>query len=63
LSNLLDFSAKTKAKISIYSYFASELLSKAELNIITNVFKELDKDGDGVLNKQELYECFKHYLP
>lgn len=63
LENMLGFNAKTNAKISIYSYFSSELLSKAELNIITNVFKELDKDGDGILKYRELVQCITKYLP
>ncbi|TNV80916.1 hypothetical protein FGO68_gene14120 [Halteria grandinella] len=63
LTNFLQFSAKSKAKISIYSYFTSELLSKAELNIITSVFKELDKDGDGVLKYRELMDSYKKYAP
>lgn len=58
LKNLLHFRADSKAKIAIYSYFSSELLSKAELNVITSVFKQLDQDGDGILDYEELVKSY-----
>lgn len=42
LLNLLHFEAKTKAKVSVYQYFASELLSNQERLVITRAFKSLD---------------------
>jgi len=42
LMNLMHFQAKTKAKVSVYQYFASELLSNQERLVITRAFKLLD---------------------
>ena len=42
LINLMHFQAKTKAKVSVYQYFASELLSNQERLVITRAFKLLD---------------------
>jgi hypothetical protein len=42
LMNLMHFQAKTKAKVSVYQYFASELLSNQERLVITQAFKLLD---------------------
>lgn len=42
LLNLLHFEAKSKAKVSVYQYFASELLSNQERLVITRAFKSLD---------------------
>lgn len=42
LMNLMNFEANSKAKVSVYQYFASELLSNQERLVITRAFKSLD---------------------
>ncbi len=58
LENLLHFEASSIEKIAVYSYFSKELLSKNELNLISSVFKALDRDGDGTLNYDEMIGNF-----
>ena len=60
--NLLHFEAKSKAKISVYQYFASELLSNQERLVITRAFKLLDEEGDGELKLAEIKVGIKNYL-
>jgi Ca2+-binding EF-hand superfamily protein len=38
-------------------------MSTAELNLITKVFKDLDKDGDGILNANDILLSIKEYCP
>lgn len=54
MKNLLNFRATSVAKISTYKFFASELLSNNERQVITRAFKSLDKEGDGELGTGEI---------
>lgn len=47
--------------ISIYSFFASEMLNKTELGVVTNVFKALDNEGDGMIGIEEALKCFTRF--
>lgn len=61
LKNLVNFRAIEQEMVAIYSFFASELLSKSELNVVTAVFKALDVEGDGLLGIKELKESLEKY--
>ena len=61
LTNFSTFTAKNRAKVSIYSFFAKELLSKGELAVVTTVFKSLDREGDGRLSVDELLSKYQEY--
>lgn len=63
LNNILEFTAKSLGKISIYSYFAKELLTKDEQTVVSKIFKKLDKEGDGTMSVIELVKSVKKYLP
>ena len=63
LYNILEFTAKSLGKISIYSYFAKELLTKDEQTVVSKIFKKLDKEGDGTMSVIELVKSVKKYLP
>jgi hypothetical protein len=54
IMNLMHFHAESKAKVSVYQYFASELLSNQERLVITRAFKLLDQEGDGELGADEI---------
>lgn len=58
LSNLKTFRADQKLKQATFAFIASQLLSKAEKENLAKIFKAIDKNGDGKLSKQEIYEGY-----
>ena len=61
LINLAKFKANSIEKITVYSFFSQELMTKTEQEIIGDIFKILDKDGDGELLLEELKDGFNEY--
>lgn len=61
LINLAKFKANSIEKITVYSFFSQELMTKTEQEIIGDIFKILDKDGDGELLLEELKDGFNKY--
>lgn len=63
LKNLLSFQANTLEKVTVYNFFQQELSTKAEMRMMTNIFKLLDEDGDGELILAELQASYnnEHY--
>ncbi len=62
LDNLNDFEADFTLKQATYAFIGAQLLSKAERDNLSKVFKAFDKDGDGKLSKQELQDGYnEHY--
>jgi hypothetical protein len=47
--------------MSVYKFFASELLSSHELKMVNKIFKALDIEGDGELSSKEIMEAFIEY--
>jgi calcium-dependent protein kinase len=62
LSNLKTFRADQKMKQATFAYIASQLLSKAEKENLAKIFKALDKNGDGKLSKEEIYEGYEQFF-
>lgn len=60
LTNLSKFRAEEKIKQATIAYIASQLLSKKEKESLANVFKALDKNGDGMLSKEEIQEGYEN---
>jgi len=58
LSNLKTFRADQKLKQATFAFIASQLLSKSEKENLSKIFKTLDKNGDGKLSKEEIYEGY-----
>lgn len=52
---------KNKLKAVVYTYIASQLYSNKDKEKLLKAFREMDKDGDGVLGKEELLQVFKNY--
>lgn len=59
--NLVKFKAESIEKITVYSFFSQELMTKTEQEIVGDIFKILDKDGDGELLFKELMDGFETY--
>lgn len=59
LKNLLYFKAENQLQRAIMLYFVTFYDLKEEKKKLTEVFKSLDKDGDGTITKEELVEGLK----
>lgn len=59
LTNLSKFRAEEKIKQATIAYIASQLLSKKEKESLASVFKAFDKNGDGMLSKEEIKEGYE----
>lgn len=42
----------------MYTYIASQLYSNKDKDNLLRVFREIDKDGDGVIERNELVNVF-----
>lgn len=62
LSNLKSFRADQKMKQATFAYIASQLLSKAEKENLAKIFKALDKNGDGKLSKEEIFDGYEQFF-
>lgn len=60
LKTIQDFNTKTKFEQSVYHFFVNQLASKEEKESLTNLFKTLDKNSDGVLSYDELLYAYKY---
>lgn len=49
-------------KQATFSYIASQLLSKQEKEKLSKLFKDIDKNGDGKLSKEEIIEGYDKYF-
>ena len=58
LSNLKTFRADQKLKQATYAFIASQLLTKSEKENLAKIFKAIDKNGDGKLSKQEIFDGY-----
>jgi len=54
LTNLGKFNATSKLKQATFAFIASQLLSKQERENIDKVFRAMDTNGDGKLDKKEI---------
>ena len=54
MRDLAGFSTQGKLQRAIYAYIVSQYMDNALLNKLREVFRNLDKDGDGYLSKLEV---------
>lgn len=59
LDNMKKFHAERKLQQAALTYIVNHLLSKEEKNELLELFQSFDKNGDGVLSKEELIEGYK----
>jgi calcium-dependent protein kinase len=62
LNNMKRFHAERKLQQAALTYIVNHLLSKEEKNELLELFQAFDKNGDGVLSKEEIYEGYKNIL-
>lgn len=62
LTNLQNFNAKSKLKQATYAFIASQLLSKQEKEQIDKVFRAMDLNGDGKLQKDEIKQGYAEFF-
>jgi len=59
LKNLSDFSTRNKLKQAILTFIVTQITTQQEKEELQKTFLSLDKDGNGVLTKEELVEGYK----
>ena len=62
LQNLKGFRADQRLKQATYAYIASQLLTKGEKENLSKIFKSIDKNGDGKLDKEEILEGYDKFF-
>ena len=62
LSNLKHFRADQKLKQATFAFIATQLLSKSEKENLAKIFKALDKNGDGKLSKEEIFDGYENFF-
>ena len=62
LSNLGKFNATSKLKQATFAFIASQLLSKQERENIDKVFRAMDTNGDGKLDKKEIQSGYLEFF-
>ena len=62
LTNLQNFNAQSKLKQATYAFIASQLLSKQEKEQIDKVFRAMDLNGDGKLQKDEIKKGYAEFF-
>merc|ERR1719453_1017300 len=62
LTNLQSFNAQSKLQQATFAFIASQLLSKQEKEQIDKVFRAMDLNGDGKLQKNEIKQGYAQYF-
>jgi len=62
LTNLQSFNAQSKLKQATFAFIVSQLLSKNEREQVDKVFRAMDRNGDGVLTKEEIKAGYLEYF-
>ena len=61
LSNMKKFTAKWKLQQATLAYMVLHLTSSEEQGGLLKIFQSLDKNGDGVLSRDEIREAYSTY--
>ena len=55
---LSQFNSSCKLKSAVNSFIASQLMSHNDIKALKDSFRAIDKNGDGKLSREELYDCY-----
>ncbi|CAD8178920.1 unnamed protein product [Paramecium octaurelia] len=58
LSKLQDFDSKNKLKYAIFQFITVQVVTNQEKTDLLKIFQEIDKNGDGTVSKDELYQAY-----
>jgi calcium-dependent protein kinase len=61
LRNLSKFNTESKLQRATLAFIVSQLMSSDELNTLQNVFRDIDKNGDGMLSVEEIQLAMENY--
>lgn len=62
LNNMRKFHKGRKLQQAAMTYIVNYLMTKEEKNEMLEIFQSLDKNGDGVLSREEIFEGYKNTL-
>jgi calcium-dependent protein kinase len=62
LNNMKKFHAERKLQQAALTYIVNHLVTKEDKNELLELFQQFDKNGDGVLSKEEILEGYKSIL-
>jgi calcium-dependent protein kinase len=62
LNNMKKFHAERKLQQASLTYIVNHLMSKEDKNEMHEIFSSFDKNGDGVLSRDEIFEGYKSIL-
>ena len=51
LKNLTDFNAQSKMQKATYAFIASQLVTKEEIEKVAQLFRGIDRDNNGKVDK------------
>jgi calcium-dependent protein kinase len=62
LSNLEAFDAQSKLRVATCTFIATQLMDKEEREKIDDVFRAIDLNNDGTLNRDEVKQGYETYF-
>ncbi|CDW74871.1 protein kinase domain containing protein [Stylonychia lemnae] len=62
LNNLRNFKIVGKLQQAALTFIVTQLLGKSEIDPFRKVFNKLDRNGSGMVTREELLQMFKKYL-
>jgi calcium-dependent protein kinase len=61
MQKLSEFQMKNKLKMAILEFISVQVVSSQEKEELLKMFQQLDKDGDGMVSKGELFCAYKKF--
>jgi calcium-dependent protein kinase len=61
LSNMVDYNPQKSIQDAVWVFMVSHFAAEEEKRKLTDIYQEIDRDQDGLLNKEEIVEAFKKF--